>query len=138
MTINLKSLSITNYDSKKVENVKFLREIEKDKEISQNIEDVKTSLEKSIGLSNFRLGVSYLVKENEELIGLVKLADKNTQEHSLSIDIAICEAHRDKGYGEILFSEISDFIFRNSNLIKKVKLVNYIDKNESKQKVLVK
>lgn len=136
MTVNLKNFSITNYDSEISDNVKFLDEIKNDEEISENLSDAPLALEKSGGVSNLRLGVAYLVKEKEENIGLIRLAKKNIQEHSLSIDIAIREACRDKGYGKVLLAEISDYIFKNSTLIKSVKLNSCVDSNESKKKVL--
>ena len=135
MTVNLNSLCITNYDSKKDDDVKFLDELKRDEEISKSIKDAPLSLEKSSGVSNLRLGIAYLVKEKESLIGLVKLADKNSQLHALSIDIAIRSDFRNQGYGELIFTEISDYIFRNSSLIKDVKLSNCIDSNESKKKM---
>lgn len=122
MIINLKSFSITNYDNKVSENVKFLEEIKKDEEITKNLEDVPDSLERSIGLSNLRLNISYLVKQEEAAIGLVRLAKKNSNCHDISVDIAIHPLFRRKGYGTILLKEISDYILTNSTLIKNIKL----------------
>ena len=122
MTINLKSLRITNYDSTISDDVKFLEEIKKDEEISKHLEDAPDSLERSNGIRNLRLDVAYLVKDEEKAIGLIRLAKKYSDKHDISVDIAIHPRLRKKGYGTILLREISDYIFRNSTLIKKIKL----------------
>ena len=122
MFFKLKSLSITNYDSKVMENVKFLEEIENDEEISNNLSDATIDLKKSDGVTHLKLGTAYLVKDDENPIGLVRLVKKNSKEHSLSIDIAIHPQYRNMGYGTILLSELSDYILKNSSLIKKISL----------------
>ena len=133
MIINLKSFSITNYDNKLSDNVKFLEEIKKDEEISKNLEDVPDSLERSIGLSNLRLNISYLVKQDENIVGLIRLAKKNSNKHDISVDIAIRPHLRKKGYGTILLKEICDYIFKNSTLIEKIKLdINGSNRNGAK------
>ena len=122
MIFKLKSLSITNYDSQIMDNVKFLKEIEKDEEINRNMDDAPLALERSNGVTNLRLGLAYLVKDKDSVIGLIRLAKPNAQVHDISIDIAIRPIYRHKGYGTILLKEVSDYIFRNSTLIKKIKL----------------
>ena len=133
MKVKLNSLCITNYDSEVVSNVKFLNEIKSDEEIISKVRGISESLESSNGVNDLRLGSAYMIKENDSLIGLVRLLKKENKEKSLDIDMAIHKEYRDKGYGIKTLLELGNYILDNSNLIEKIKLVKCVDSVDLQQ-----
>ena len=117
MEIKLNTLSVTNYDSKDIEKVKFMYEISSDKDIRKY---VSTEVDKYLMRTNYTDGIehsiAYIVKDDNKLVGFFK--PSIFYDTDIGLDYGIHPRYRKQGYGKRLLIEISDYFFnRNINSI---------------------
>lgn len=113
MEIKLDSLVVTNYDSKDLDKVKFVREIGEDKNIrryvSPNIEEVLMRPNYTGDIEN---AVAYIVKDQDKCVGFVKPSIFFDTE--VGLDYGVHPEYRKKGYGTKILLEVSDYFFKKN------------------------
>ena len=132
MDIKLKSLNITNYDSKDIEKIEFINTIKSDYLINKYLyRCIDEMIEKSETSENFVLGYGYIVKDNDKLIGFFRPARLESK-YKIDVDYGIIEKYRNKGYGTKLLIEVSDYLLTSFDMINGIVL--HID-NSNKNSV---
>ena len=102
------------------EEIKFYRELCQDKVINDFVHGLNGVL-----LSPLKfpfLGRGFLTSLNGELFGYIHIGDFNEEEKAVYLKAAIHSSKRGKGYGKLLLSEITDYIFLNYGEIEVIKL----------------
>ena len=124
MKIKMKSLYITDYTESDIRKIKFIEELKCDPLICKYLyKDIDKSLKLSHDMEKLEYGESYLIEDQENVIGYVRLAD--FEEKNLELHYAVHPQFRHKGYGSRLLGEASDYLLDKFNNIKRLCL--YID-----------
>ena len=113
MEVKLNSLTVTDYDQKDLEKVKFVKEVSKDKEIKNN---VYPHPEKWLTLPNDTDDVeeccTYMVKDDDNLVGFFKTS--SYFDKGIGIDYAVHSNYRNKGYGSKILLEVSNYFLKHN------------------------
>ena len=111
MEIKLKNLVVTDYDSRDMDKVKFVRDVANDKDIRRYVSnDIDQWLMRphytNDALENC---VVYMVKDKDKIVGLFKPAVYYGTD--IGLDYAVHPDFRRKGYGTKILLEVSDYFF---------------------------
>ncbi len=111
MELKLKSLTVTDYDSKDIEKVNFIKEVSEDPAI---VEYVFPHPDKWLTVPTYSDKIEssccYFVKDNDEIVGFFKpFTFLDTSD--LGLDYAVHPKYRNMGYGSKILLEVSDYFF---------------------------
>jgi len=127
MTLELESLVLKSYDRTNKKHLNFKNGLNYDllfikffgQFFLKNIDEIFVS---SIELE---INKAYIIEENDDVVGMIRIFKKNFNKE-ITLQYAVAEDYRNKGYGKKILKEISDY-FMTVKDISCIKLD--IDKN---------
>lgn len=115
----LDTLSLYLFNKNNDEDIIFIKNICGDTSIKEWFQGITIGLLINKNYEFFNHG--FIVKENDKYIGYIGISNFNIEESSVYLRAAILKEKRGLGYGKILLSEITDYIFRNYSQIKSIR-----------------
>ena len=118
--ISLQDLDLVIFNKDNTEHIKFLKQLIHDKSILERFQGITNGLLHNHGDSFFDRG--FFVSYQDMLIGYVKIGEFNDREKCVTLRYAIISTERGRGYGKLLLSEITNYIFANYDKVESIRL----------------
>lgn len=113
MDLLLENVKLCFYDDKIIGHKELLLEFEGDSK-SKYIHDIRLRLINNQKKKDIPFDVGYVVCLNDKFIGYVFISKRVNDE--IFLEYSIVNEFRGKGYGKLVLSEVSEYLFSNYNI----------------------
>lgn len=113
MDLVLENIKLCFYDDNNLEHKKVLMELEGNSK-SNYIHDIGSRLVNSKNKKDIPFDVGYVVSLGESFIGYVFISKRIRDE--IFLEYSLINEFRGKGYGKLVLSEVSNYLFSNYNI----------------------
>ena len=114
MDFKLNNLSLYLYDNYNFKHNELVKELEVGDSSSSYIHDIRTRLNDGKNKKDIPFGVGFIVGLKDEFIGYVFISKRIKDE--IFLEYSLINEFRGKGYGKLVLSEVSDYLFTNYNI----------------------
>ena len=118
--IKLTNLTLHTFNNESRNDLEFVKKLCKDEAIKKWVHGVTGGLLKNP--NNEFFGYTFIVKDNEEYVGFIKIGNFNNNENCVYLRAGISADKRKMNYGKMLLSEITEYIFSNYDNVHSIKL----------------
>ena len=122
MNIRIKNLTITEYDELDKRKIRFIKDIKEDQLVGRYVSNTMDEwLEDSRGLDKLLVGPAYIISDKRKLVGFIRMASLN-KNGEVDLHYGVHPDFRKQGYGSKILLEVSNYLLKNTEYVKRIKL----------------